>query len=209
MAGELVVFGSGGHAKVVIEAVLARTPGRQIVLLDDNPAAAGRTLLGISVSGTRDWLASNLPGTPVALAVGDNRARAALLRWLVDQRREVETVIHPSAVVGATVEIGTGAFVAAGAILIADARVGDAVIINTGATIDHDCEIGEAAHIAPGVRLCGNVRVGAHSLIGVGTAVRPGITIGADVVVGAGSAVVTDLPDAGVYAGCPARPIAR
>ena len=207
MADGLVVLGSGGHAKVIIEAVLARSPDRRIVLLDDDADAADRTVLGVPVSGPREWLASNLPGAPVALGIGDNRARLAVLEWLLSQGREVEMVIHPSAIVGATVEIGPGAFLAAGSIAIADARIGRAAIINTAASVDHDCDIGDGVHIGPGVRLCGNVRVGARSLVGVGTAVRPGITIGADAVIGAGSAVVADLPAGGTYAGCPARPI--
>ena len=207
MASDLVVLGSGGHAKVIIEAVRARSPDRHIVLLDDNAEATDRTVLGIPVSGPRTWLASNLPGAPVALGIGDNRARLAVLEWLLSQGREVETVIHPSAIVGATVEIGPGAFLAAGSVAIADTRIGRAAIINTAASVDHDCDIGDAVHIGPGVRLCGNVRVGARSLVGVGAAVRPGVTIGADTIIGAGSAVVADLPGGGTYAGCPARPI--
>jgi sugar O-acyltransferase (sialic acid O-acetyltransferase NeuD family) len=201
----LIVFGSGGHAKVLIEAVRAATPDRQLVVLDDDRQSAGRTVLGIPVSGTREWLSLNLPGAPVALGIGNNRERAALARWLAEQGRALATVIHPAAVVSATSQIGAGAFLAAGSIVIADARIGGVAIVNTAASVDHDCEIGEAAHIGPGVRLCGNVRVGASSLIGVGSAVRPGVVIGSDVTVGAGSAVVSDLADNGIYAGCPAR----
>lgn len=207
MTGPLIVFGSGGHAKVMIEAVRARSPDRPLTILDDDPRSANRTLLGVPVRGTREWLSSNLPGARIGLGIGDNRARAALIDWLAEQGREVETVIHPSAIVGATAEIGAGAFLAAGSIVIADARIGRAAIINTAASVDHDCEIGEAAHIGPGVRLCGNVRVGDRSLIGVGSAVRPGVIIGDNVTVGAGSAVVCDLADGGVFAGCPARPL--
>lgn len=209
MARNLIVFGSGGHAKVVIEAVRARDPSREIFVVDDNPDAAGRTVLGIPIAGTRDWLSSNQPDASVALGVGNNRTRLEVLEWLPSQGREVETVIHPSAMVGASVEVGVGAFFSAGSIAIAEAKIGRAAIVNTGASVDHDCVLGDAVHIGPGVRLCGNVRVGARSLIGVGSAVRPGITIAADVVVGAGSAVVSDLTEAGIYCGCPARPLDR
>lgn len=207
MTLDLIVFGSGGHAKVVLEAVRALEPDRRIAILDDRPGTAGRSVLGIPIAGTRDWLASNAAGASVALGIGDNAARLELLDWIVAQGREVETVIHPSAIVGATVEIGAGAFLAAGSIAIADAKIGRGAILNTGCSVDHDCIIGDGAHIAPGVRLCGTVTVGARTLIGVGSAVRPGIRIGSDVVIGAGSAVVADIPDGAVYAGCPARAI--
>ena len=207
MATELVVFGCGGHAKVVIEAVLAGGPNGRIHIVDDDPEAIGRSVLGIPVSGGRDWLASNAPGASVALGIGGNRARLDVLDWLISQGREIEAVVHPSAHVGASVEVGAGTFFSAGSIANADARIGRGAIINTGASVDHDCVIGDGAHIGPGVRLCGDVRVGARSLIGVGSAVRPGISIGADVIVGAGSAVVSDLADGRTYCGCPARPL--
>jgi len=200
----LAVFGSGGHAKVIVEAVLTRTPDRTIVLLDDSPDARGREVLGISVSGGREKL-DGLPLARVALGVGDNRSRADLMDWLASRNHELETVIHPATTIGKTVSIAPGAFIAAGAILIADARIEAGAIINTGATIDHDCVIGAAAHIAPGVSLCGNVTVGTRTLVGVGSCARPGVTIGKDIVIGAGSVVVGDLVEPGTYVGNPAR----
>jgi sugar O-acyltransferase (sialic acid O-acetyltransferase NeuD family) len=208
MADRLIIFGSGGHAKVVLEAALARSPVREITLLDDDPSNHGRQLLGVSVSGGREAL-GQFGRVPVALGVGNNAARWALIEWLRGEDVELETVVHPSATVGATVELGAGAFVAAGAVLIADARIGDGAIINTSASVDHDCRIGDAAHIAPGVHLCGNVSVGARTLVGVGSCVRPGVTIGSDVVLGAGSVVVANIDGAGTYAGNPARALTR
>lgn len=207
MTDPLVVFGSGGHAKVMVEAVLARTPDRRICILDDDAEAQGRSVLGLPIEGGRDWLARSLPGAPVALGLGVNSARAGLMEWLVREGRQLETVIHPAAIVSPSAAIGAGAFLAAGSIVIAEASIGRGAIVNTGASVDHDCRVGEAAHIAPGVRLCGGVTVGARTLIGVGSVVAPGVSVGADATVGAGSAVIRDLADGGRYAGCPARPI--
>jgi sugar O-acyltransferase (sialic acid O-acetyltransferase NeuD family) len=204
----LIVFGSGGHAKVVIEAVRARTPQREIVLIDDDENAAGELILGAAVLGTRNWLLENLLNVPVALGIGNNEIRASVFKWLTKADRVIETVVHPSAIVGATVDIGEGAFLAAGCVIVADSKIGRAAIINTAASVDHDCHIGEAAHVGPGAHLCGNVRIGQRSLIGVGASACPGVMIGDDVIVGAGSAVISNLNDAGRYVGCPARKIA-
>jgi sugar O-acyltransferase (sialic acid O-acetyltransferase NeuD family) len=208
MPDRLIVFGSGGHAKAVIEAVLARSPDRQIIVLDDASKMQNEQILGITVSGTREKLDS-LRGTPVIPAIGENGSRSALLKWLARERHLLETVIHPAATVGETVKIGEGSFVAAGAIAIADTRIGTAAIINTGATVDHDCIIGDAAHIGPGAHLCGNVQIGPRALVGVGSVVRPGISIGADVLLGAGAVVVRDIATRGTYVGNPARWVKR
>lgn len=200
----IVVFGSGGHAKVVVEAALAQGPDRKIVILDDADSVNERSIFGIQVMGGRNDL-EPLKGTAVIPAIGDNQARASLCTWLREQGHALATVVHPSATVSSSVEIGEGVFVSAGATVIAEARVGDAAIINTGASVDHDCVIGEAVHIGPGVHLCGNVTVGAGTLIGVGSCVRPGISICDKVVLGAGSVVVGDIEQPGIFAGNPAR----
>jgi sugar O-acyltransferase (sialic acid O-acetyltransferase NeuD family) len=203
MADRLIVFGSGGHAKVVIEAALARMPAREIILLDDAEAAKARSIFGITVSGDRAQL-SSLAGTPVALAIGDNTARAKVMAWLLEKGHALETVVHPAAIVADSVQIGAGAFVSAGAIIIAEARIGAGVIVNTGASIDHDCAIGEAAHIAPGAHLSGDVQIGARTLVGTGASIRQGISICSDVVLGVGSVVVRDIREPGIFVGNPA-----
>jgi sugar O-acyltransferase (sialic acid O-acetyltransferase NeuD family) len=206
MTTRLILFGSGGHAKVVLEAALARSPGAEIAILDDDESAAGRTLLGHPVRGGRAWLAA-WPDAPVVPAIGSNAARAALIDWLEEQGRTLVSIVHPSATVSPSARIGPGCFLAAGAVVNAEAVLEPGVILNTGASVDHDCRIGRAAHIAPGARLCGNVRVGARALVGTLAAAIPGIAIGADAVIGAGSAVVRDVPQGGRVAGCPARPL--
>lgn len=204
MPDRLIVFGSGGHAKVVVEAILARNPDREIMILDDAEDVRGRSIFGNKVVGGRGELDA-LNGVPVVPAIGDNAARANLLLLLRERGQPLETVIHPAAMVAPSVKIGDGAFVSAGAILIAEARIGDGAIVNTAASVDHDCAIGEAAHIGPGAHLCGNVRTGARTLVGVGSCIRPGISICDDVILGAGSVVVEDIREPGTYAGSPAR----
>lgn len=203
-----ILFGAGGHARVVLDALLARDPDREVIVLDD-AAPAGRPLLHLSVSGGRDWLLANhRPGDVVIPAIGDNRARLALIEWAEKGGFRVETVIHPAAIVGREVVLGAGCFLAAGAIVNPCSTVGRGVIVNTAASIDHDCRIGDGVHLAPGVRLCGTVTLGARTLVGVGAVVIPGRTVGADVVIAAGAAVAADVRDGQRVGGVPARPFA-
>jgi sugar O-acyltransferase (sialic acid O-acetyltransferase NeuD family) len=199
--GPVAVIGAGGHAKVVIGALVAA--GRAVAgVWDDDPAKLGGTLLGVPVLGpTADAVRAGF--RPAVLAVGDNRARQQLaaaldLDWV--------TVVHPRAWVHPSVRLGEGSVVFAAAIVQPDTVVGCHAIVNTGATIDHDCEIGDFAHVAPGVNLSGGVRVGNGTLLGVGSCAVPGARIGAWAVVGAGAVVVDEVPDGATVVGAPARP---
>ena len=205
MQVRIVIFGAGGHAKVVIEAVRASNPEIEVAIIDDKPSSAAP--LGLVVAGGRDWLADHWPDAAVFIALGNNRTRADLIEWVGRAGRRLATVLHPAATVSPSAELGAGSFVAAGAVITAEAAIGEGAIVNTMASIDHECEIGSSAHIAPGARLCGGVRVGARALVGAGAVIIPGVSVGADAVVGAGSVVVREVAAGARVAGSPARPI--
>jgi len=199
----LILFGAGGHAKVVLDALLRS--GRDVVgLIDDDPAATGRLVLGLPVLGTRAVLTEEWAGAAIVPALGVNAARTALLDWLRDAPHPLASAIHPHAVIGAGAELGGGSFLAAGAVVNPDTQLGEGAIVNTGASVDHDCRIGRAVHIAPGARLCGGVTVGDETLVGTGAVIIPGIRVGARATIGAGSVVIRDVPDGARIAGNPA-----
>jgi sugar O-acyltransferase (sialic acid O-acetyltransferase NeuD family) len=202
----LIVFGSGGHAKVAIDA--AEKQGiRQILVADDAEKNWGAQLMGYPILGGREALLRLESRLPAIVAVGDNRIRSSIAAWLEEQGFPLATIIHPAAQLGRGVSIGRGSLLVAGTIVNSDAVIGANVIVNTGATIDHDCIIGDGVHLAPGVHLCGQVEVGAGSFLGVGAVVIPRITIGMNCVVGAGSTVLDSVPDGARVAGVPARPL--
>lgn len=204
---QIVVYGTGGHAKVVIDAIEKVGNYMTVYTADDREVMRGTLFLGYSVLGGRQELLALPEPRPTAIAaIGDNTARLDVLVWLKRNGFPLAKVIHPSVCLGRGVRIGEGSFLAAGVVVNTDTVVGDGVIINTGASVDHDCKLGDGVHIAPGCHLCGNVVVGAGSLLGVGTVVIPGLRIGAHAVVGAGSTVLSDVPDGARVAGSPAKP---
>ncbi len=200
--GSLLIIGAGGHAKVVLAA--ARTAGWRVIgLLDDNPRQQGRNVLGVPVRGGID-MADELAADAAVLAIGDNRVRKRLAEQL---HLSWATVVHPTAWIDPSVQLGEGAVVMAGAVIQPDTRIGRHAIVNTGARIDHDCRIADHVHVAPGTALAGSVRVGEGTFIGIGASVIPGIAIGAWTTIGAGAAVVNDIPGSATAVGVPARPL--
>ncbi len=199
-----VVIGAGGHAKVVMDALL-RAFGDQVeaVFADDNPALAGSLLLERAVQVPIPVRLA--PGDRVHVAIGDNRVRQRLAERLAAGSANLLRIVHPDASVSRFAEIDEGVFIAARAVVGPGSQVAAGTIVNHGAVVDHDCRVGAFSHVAPTATLGGGVRVGCRVLVGSGAVVRPGVVIGDDAVIGAGAVVVADVAAGVQVVGVPAR----
>lgn len=202
----LIVFGCGGHGRVVVDA--ARAMGRlPFLVVDDNPASDSIEHVRVVRNASLDW--STLPDFDFVIAIGNNAIRAAKCCELEGRRGTPVTIRHPQTTIAESASIKAGSVVFAGVVVNPGARIGRNAILNTSCSIDHDCVLGEQVHVCPGVRLAGGVQVNEGVMIGTGAVVIPGVTIGAWSVVGAGSVVVRDVPERCVLFGNPARIIRR
>jgi UDP-perosamine 4-acetyltransferase len=200
----VVIIGSGGHAKVVIELIRAE---EKYQIAGCTGLSGEGFVLGVPILGTDTALPALLAkGTKRAfIAIGDNLLRVRLLAQVAEMGFELINAISPNAVVSPTAILGRGIAIMAGAVINASARIGDGAIINTNAGVDHDCWIGNGAHIGPGSALAGNVIVGCEAFLGIGSSVLPGARIGNRATIGAGSVVLHDIPDDATAVGVPAR----
>lgn len=205
MKERVVIIGSGGHAKVIIELFVDQGDFKI-----EGCVAAGEqsgSLLGFPILGDD----SVLPGLfqdgvrYAFVAIGDNRLRSRISEKLTQMGFTLASVVSPAAHVSKSATIGCGVAIMAGVIINASASIGDNSIINTGATIDHDCVIGANCHIAPGTNLAGNVSIGTGSFLGIGCRAIPKIKVGEWTVLGAGSTITCDIPDHVLALGVPAR----
>jgi acetyltransferase EpsM len=198
----IIIFGAGGHARVVLDALLTSGASAR-AFVDDHRRV--ETLDGLPVWDAEDAAWLGLSRFQFVVAIGDNRIRASIFQRLLTRGGTPLTVLHPKAVVSSRASFGPGTVVMAGAIVNPGARIGSNCILNTGCSVDHDCAVGDHVHLCPGVRLAGTVRIGEHTLLGTGSCVTPGRSIGSGTLVGAGSVVVRDLPDNCLAHGNPAR----
>jgi sugar O-acyltransferase (sialic acid O-acetyltransferase NeuD family) len=199
----LLIFGAGGHGRVVADA--ARAAGATGLLASDrNPTLChGELLPGIPLH--RPDTPAPAQATALHVAIGHNAARERESQALGPQR--LRTVCHPAASVSPFAQLGAGSFVAAQAVVAPGARLGLGVIVNHAAVVDHDCRIGDFAHIAPGAVLGGQVHIGERVLVGSGAVVQPSLSVVADVIIGSGAVVCRNIDTAGTYVGIPARRI--
>lgn len=211
----LLVWGGGGHGRVVAD--LVRAVGHELAgYVDRDPARLGEVVEpggGRVVVAEQEFLRQAAVGQcangagGITLGIGDNRAREASLGRVPGLY--APPLVHPSAVVSPSAALGRGTVVLPLGAVNAAARLGDAVIVNTAAVVEHDCVLEGGVHVSPGAVLAGGVQVGARSWVGAGAVVIQGVRVGRDVIVGAGAVVIRDVADGTTVVGNPARPIHR
>jgi UDP-perosamine 4-acetyltransferase len=208
----VMLLGAGGHAKVLLDAVLRAGIGVQGVV---DPVLAGKNTAwrGIPVIGNDDDLLKFDPDQVILVngigSLPNNSLRQRLFSRFTEAGFQFMNVIHPFALIGSGVELGVGVQIMAGAIVQADTVIGNNSIINTGALVDHDCVIGRDVHLAPGVVVSGGVTIGEGAHIGTGASIIQGVSVGAGVIIGAGAVVVKDVPERHKLLGHAPRPLIK
>lgn len=209
----LVLVGAGGSGREAVEVVRAIGAARPSSawhlrgFLDDGAALQGRGVGGVPVLGPLD-LAHELPDVSFTLCTGspaNPASRCHVARRLGLPRERYASVVHPSAVLPGTPQIGVGCLLQAGVVATVDVAIGDHVLVMPGAVFTHDDVLEDFVTVGAGVRLAGGVRVGAGAYLGSGVLVREGVTIGAGALIGMGSVVLRDVPPGEIWCGNPAR----
>lgn len=201
---DIIIYGAGGHAKVIIDILEQAGTHNIIGLVDDTGSVSA--LMGYRVSPNyKEYLELGIMAGLVA--IGDNFKRNIIVSKILEECIDFKFIsaIHPSVNKSKDVSIGDGTVIMPGCNINVGSLIGRHCILNTGANVDHDCTIENFASIAPGVTLGGNVIIGEYSAVGLGSSVIQKISIGSNSVVGAGSVVVRDIPSQCIAFGNPCK----
>lgn len=200
----VIIIGTGGHAKVVAE---------MVVLAGDNllgflTTETDKTMfMGKPVLGGNEDFYRYQEDCQFVIAIGNPQVRERISKMM--SAAKWYTAIHPKAVISKfDTVIGAGSTIGANAVINPGARVGAHCIVNTGAVVEHDNVIDDFAHISVGAKLAGTASVGKRTWIGIGASVLNEVRICDDCMVGAGAVVVNNIDVAGTYVGVPAKLIA-
>jgi len=202
----LIIYGAGGHAKVVGEAAYSLAEYESIIFVDPfvekfsfiegNPKFS--LVSSYSIQGKESE-------TQSFCAIGDNEMRKKVVSH--HSKDNFIYIASHEAFISKFCNISAGVFVAPRASVNADASIGLHSIINTGAVIEHDCKISSYSHIGPNAVLGGNVLLGDKVFVGGNAFINPNLSICSDVTIGSGSVVISDIIEPGTYVGSPVRKI--
>lgn len=203
MSKPLILIGKGGHSKVI----------KDIIEAEQQYHIAGYLDNAIDEYYTdNDIFFDNLDAIEhykkkyfFVIAIGNNQVRNKLFHELDIPLKQYATLIHPSAIISPSAQIGRGTVVMPNAVINADATIGKHVIINTGSIIEHDNQIGDYVHVSPNAALAGGVKVGNESHIALNSAVLPLVEIGEKCIVGAGATVIKNVKSESTVIGTPAK----
>ena len=137
----LLIIGAGGLGEVVGETALESGQWSKIAYLDDGKR--GAHIVGKCVDYAR--LQAEYP--EAIAAFGDNGLRLAWHKKLLAAGYRVPAVVHPTAIISPSVQLGAGCIVLHGALISTRSVLGGACLVNTGALVDHHCTLAEGVHV--------------------------------------------------------------
>jgi sugar O-acyltransferase (sialic acid O-acetyltransferase NeuD family) len=207
---DLVLWGAGGHGKVVLDIARAMGGFKMISFLDDACEEPAHEFCGCPVFGAGRYLQllKAKGRSQYVVSIGRNEVRATCFQRAFDHGLLPATLVHPSAVISQSARLGAGTVVMAKVVINAGALIGKNCIVNTAAVVEHDCRIGDHVHLSPGVLLGGGVTVHSFAHLGIGAIALPGAEVGERAIVGAGAVVVNSVPADATVVGIPARALA-
>lgn len=213
----LIILGSVGNCLDIVEAVQAlaissKDYGFELKgFLDDDPSRHGMMIHGLPVLGPLVH-AEKYKGVKFINGIGSPRnftQKEAIIDKTGLQLDDFVSIIHPTAVVSPSATIGLGTVILGNATVCAHVKIGFHTMILPNCVIGHDCFLGNYVTMGAGVVLSGSIKVGQNCYLGAGSVVRENLTIGNSALLGMGAILIQNMPEFSIYAGNPAKQLAK
>lgn len=138
---KFIFWGAKGHALVLAEIV--RQQGGEVLALFDNEPPTEHILQGVEIfsglSAYYAWLQqhSDIGSICAIAAIGGARGhdRRGFLEVFRKSGFKTPTIVHPSAVISLSANIGENSHILAGAVIAPMVEIGEASIVNTNASV--------------------------------------------------------------------------
>jgi len=202
----LYLCGAGNPEGVRLALRILRREGRweRILILDDDPAKHGTSILDVPIAGPFELLEQAEPGmSEVTNLVARTTAKRRRAQERIDSFGLPVATLVDGDVDLTGVKLGIGVTVYPNAVLCANSSVGDHSVVFACAVVGHGCRVGRGCVVAPGAVLNARVRLEDEVYVGTNASILPDLTLGAGVTVGLNSAVMDDVPAGASVFGVP------
>ena len=209
MKEKLYIFGSGGHAKVILSEVLISNRYNEIIFVNPN-SRRNEIIINNTSFEVINNITTIIPENSFGIiGIGDLHTRLSIAKEIDSKIPNFKwaTIISKNITIAEDVIIKEGTVVISGSIINTGTTIGKHCIINTRSSIDHDNKIGDFVNICPSVVTGGNVIIGEASDIGISSVIKNNICIERNVVIGGNSFVNKDCLPNSLYYGSPIKKI--
>jgi sugar O-acyltransferase (sialic acid O-acetyltransferase NeuD family) len=138
-------------------------------------------------------------------ALGDAHAKAKYIEIIRNKGGRFMTLIHPTAIVYDTAEIGEGVVVSPYCMISANVRIEEFTTIQPFCNFGHDAHIGKCCSIESYAFLGGFAQIGDYVTLHTRATILPHVEVGDNAVVGAGSVAIKNVIQGTTVFGVPAR----
>jgi sugar O-acyltransferase (sialic acid O-acetyltransferase NeuD family) len=203
----ILIVGAGGFGREVLQWARDSWPSasdRITGFLSADAHVLDGCDCGIRIVGSPD---SHRPmvGDVHLLAIGVPYARRRVAESLIARGAEFLTLVHPTAIVASSAQIGEGSIICPYSIVSDSARLGRFVAMNYHTSLGHDASAGDFAVLSPYATLGGHAHIEQDVFLGLHASVGPGKTVGARSKVSANSCVLANVPEDSLVFGVPGR----
>lgn len=193
MKKNLIIIAAGGCGREVLQWAkdINKLKDRWNIkgFIDDNLEALNGLKSSFSIlSSVEDYEIE--PDDEFVCCIGNGKTRKLVVDKLKSKGASFTTIIHPSAVIADTCQLGEGVIVYPFSVISDNVVIGDQCIVNSHTSIGHDSKLGKYCTISAHCDVTGHCQLGSCVFMGTSSNMVPRTRIGDDVEICAGSTVI-------------------
>ena len=211
---KIVIFGSGGHAFVVLSEIIKAKKFKIIGVVDDYFDKKKINLFkyyGVKYLGNLNKFSKSKSKKNIFgfVAVGDNKKREEIVKKVSKIIKNIRwaTIISKDAIISTNVKIGEGTIIVSGSVVNFGTIIKKHCLINTNSSIDHENYFESFSSSGPSVTTGGNVKVFKGSHLGISSTIKQGIIIGKNTIIGGQTFINKNCDSNSMYFGIPGKKV--